>query len=108
MEKLFEYASEYAKGYADVGYDEDQIASVRDAFIDGVKWARQNPEYKPELVEYYEEDQTGQPCSLCPFHKIPYAQSCSALFEKHFGKSCATFAVRFEHIADVSKKVDDL
>lgn len=23
MEKLFEYASEYAKGYADVGYDED-------------------------------------------------------------------------------------
>ena len=39
MEKLFEYASEYAKGYADVGYDEDQIASVRDAFIDGAKWA---------------------------------------------------------------------
>ena len=40
MEKLFEYASEYAKGYTDVGYDEDQIASVRDAFIDGAKWQK--------------------------------------------------------------------
>ena len=46
MEKLFEYASEYAKGYEDVGYDEDQIASVRDAFIDGAKWAINNMETK--------------------------------------------------------------
>lgn len=46
MEKLFEYASEYAQGYADVGYDEDQIASVRDAFIDGAKWAINNMETK--------------------------------------------------------------
>jgi hypothetical protein len=40
MEKLFEFASEYAKGYAEVGYDDDQIASVRDAFIDGAEWQK--------------------------------------------------------------------
>ena len=61
MKKLFEYASEYAKGYADVGYDEDQIASVRDAFIDGAKWQKKHvwhtPDEEPKsnkevLVEY--------------------------------------------------------
>lgn len=37
-EDLIKHAEEYAKGYLDCGWDEDQIASVRDAFIDGAKW----------------------------------------------------------------------
>lgn len=95
MEKLFEHASEYAKGYADVGYDEDQIASVRDAFLDGAKWARENPEYKPMLVEYEDDTICGQPCELCPFHNISDADTCSSLFVKRFGVKCTKYALRF-------------
>lgn len=38
--ELEKNAISYAEGYADVGYDDDQIASVRDAFIDGAKWQK--------------------------------------------------------------------
>lgn len=37
-EDLIKHAEHYAKGYTECGYDEDGIASVRDAFIDGAKW----------------------------------------------------------------------
>ena len=114
MEKSIEYADSKLDESSTISIHEQKKmecfdwADIADAFEAGVKWARENPEYKPMLVEYGDVDQPGQPCPLCPFHKTPYAQTCSALFEKHFGKKCTTFAVRFEHIADVSKKVDDL
>ena len=40
-------AESYAQGYAEVGYDDDQIASVRDAFIDGAKWQKDHVWHKP-------------------------------------------------------------
>lgn len=67
----------------------------RDAFKAGVEWARQNPEYKPMLVEYDDAPITGQPCELCPFHDITNAEYCASLFEKRFGGKCTIFGVRF-------------
>jgi len=47
IEELENEAECYAQGYAEVGYDEDEIASVRDAFIDGAKWQRNCVWHKP-------------------------------------------------------------
>lgn len=74
-----------------------QRAGYVKGFKAGVEWARQNPEYKPMLVERlveYDETQNGQPCELCPFHHITN-KDCSLLFEERFGGKCATFGVRF-------------
>lgn len=116
MRKSIEYADSKLDESSTISIHEQKKmecfdwADIADAFEAGVKWARENPEYEPMLVERFVEDdetQTGQPCELCPFQHITN-KDCSLLFEKHFGKKCATFAVRFEHIAYVSKKVDDL
>ena len=78
-------AESYAQGYADVGYDEDQIASVRDAFIDGAKWADQHPawisvdERKPndgQVVLIYSKG--GDVCVTCYKNG---AFNCSPLFQ---------------------------
>jgi len=71
------------------GYD------LLDAFKAGVEWARQNPEYKPMLVEYEDETVSGQHCELCSFHNITNAETCSSLFEKRFGGKCTIYALRF-------------
>ena len=72
------------------GYD------LLDAFKAGVKWVRENPEYKPMLVEYEDVSQSGQPCELCPFYNIANNENgCASLFEERFGGKCTKFGVRF-------------
>lgn len=46
--ELEKNAISYAEGYSEVGYDDDQIGSVRDAFIDGAKWQRKRVWHKPD------------------------------------------------------------
>lgn len=73
-----------------------QRAGYVKGFKAGIEWARQNPEYKPMLVEYYEDDaNSGQPCELCPFHDNDI-YTCTSLFEEHFGGKCTRFGVRFK------------
>ena len=56
--ELEKKAISYAEGYSEVGYDDDQIASVRDAFIDGAKWQKKqvwhtqndNPPHEDEKI----------------------------------------------------------
>ena len=72
-----------------------QRAGYVKGFKAGVEWARQNPEYKPMLVEYDDAPITGQPCELCPFHDIANSELCASLFEKRFGGKCTIFGVRF-------------
>ena len=90
--------------YADSKLDESSTisilecfdwADIADAFEAGVKWARENPEYKPTPVEYVVEDvQYGQPCELCPFLHITN-KDCSLLFKERFGAKCSIYALRF-------------